>query len=518
MFSMPEALLEPWYASLADPYDVSASEIKLWKECNRKWGWKYIGGLKGPDSAAAALGKETHAILEQYHKDGLAWDYTRPAGEIAAKALDYVPRPGTGIPEEEFRVADGDLLWKGFRDLVVPTGPEVWDYKTTSDLMWAKTPQELSTDPQGVIYAKITLDEYKASAVDLKWLYLKSRKPYASRLVQVTMHREHTEKEFSALRDLARHIAATYSTTTDVLALPANTDACDNYGGCPHLSLCKISPGARMATFIRRNKEMGLIDDLKKRQASAPPPEAPKPEGRVVVVQSYDPQAKDPYSKKEFTIPTVTVAPVTITLNNPEAIQEQAVAAVKEGVISVYGPINPPESTVILPPEPDNVDQSAKPKRTRRTKAQIEADNAALVAAAGTTLADPIGEAIQAGIFEQAKILTYDIPADAIQAAVDAVTPPYPGFTLFVDCWPSHDCVYADHYIKQANDQICEEFKVADYRMVDYKGPAMLSTIVLQLVKEAKPLAIYLDSDTPQGKACLSALTAESTTIVRSVR
>lgn len=236
---------------------------------------------------------------------------------------------------------------------------------------------------------------------------------------------------------------------------------------------------------------MGLIDDLKKRQA------APTQE----VTSSG----------------TLHITPALITVNNTEVTPEQVVESVVAGMASVYGPINPPESTVILPPEPDNVDQAAKPKRTRRTKAQIEADNAlirtaeqiASDTAAGTTLYTQV---------PNTKILTYDIPADAIQSTIDSVAAAYAGFTLFVDCLPSYECVYADHFITQANRQICEEFKVADYRMVEYKGPAMLSTIVLQLVQEAKPSAVYLDSQTPEGKTCLSSLNAEATAVVRGVR
>lgn len=39
---------------------LSASQISTFRDCQRKWGFKYIAGLEDPAGPAAALGTETH--------------------------------------------------------------------------------------------------------------------------------------------------------------------------------------------------------------------------------------------------------------------------------------------------------------------------------------------------------------------------------------------------------------------------------------------------------------------------
>ena len=76
----------------------SASQITLYRDCPRKWGWKYLAFLSEPQSDAGKLGDAVDSgQLQPYLRAGTPFDYTRPdqAGYIAASGLQHLPKPGT---------------------------------------------------------------------------------------------------------------------------------------------------------------------------------------------------------------------------------------------------------------------------------------------------------------------------------------------------------------------------------------------------------------------------------------
>jgi len=120
---------------------VSASQIKTWVACPRKWGFEYIKGLRSPSTAATLLGSAVHKILEDYFT-GVGDPYDGPGGKaqtLAQAVIDSgaLPSPGFFIEPENverpFLLRTGDLKIRGFIDLVVPKArtPLVADHKTS---------------------------------------------------------------------------------------------------------------------------------------------------------------------------------------------------------------------------------------------------------------------------------------------------------------------------------------------------------------------------------------------------
>ena len=75
---------------------VSASQIKTYRRCSRKWWFEKIAGHRSPTSAAAELGRQLHAQLENYLLTG-----ELPESPIARAGLKHLPSQGEKILVEE---------------------------------------------------------------------------------------------------------------------------------------------------------------------------------------------------------------------------------------------------------------------------------------------------------------------------------------------------------------------------------------------------------------------------------
>jgi hypothetical protein len=95
------------------------------------------------------FGTAVHAQLERWLREGVKPDDT-PAGRTAAQGLQWLPHPDTRLLLEQkfvFAVTD-EISAGGIIDCLVPPeiGNEVIvvDHKSTSDLRWAKTEEQLA--------------------------------------------------------------------------------------------------------------------------------------------------------------------------------------------------------------------------------------------------------------------------------------------------------------------------------------------------------------------------------------
>lgn len=145
----------------------SASQIQLFRECPRKWAWKYIAKLPSPPNKAAQLGIEVdEGQLQPFLRDGRPFDYTRESGYIAASGLGHLPpaqSPGLEVQRHFILPSRGEYAFQGYIDLWLPDSsvvpdlpggaPFVGDFKTTSDLKWAKSEEALRHDVQAMLYA-----------------------------------------------------------------------------------------------------------------------------------------------------------------------------------------------------------------------------------------------------------------------------------------------------------------------------------------------------------------------------
>lgn len=263
---------------------ISASQLSTFEDCPRKWAWTRIAGLTAPPNASALLGTRVHAILERYLATG-EMDYTDEAGYIAATGIEHLPPPSSKhLLEEPFTFTYGGVEFTGIIDLLTPS--KIYDHKTTSDLFYAKTAQDLETDIQANIYArKWFIDNPNERTVNLQWTYMRTKGARKSLPIVATIHRasnanlmdEYAERG-AYMEELKKSGMAAEDHEAFVKSLAPNVEACNKYGGCPFAAKCNLSPKEIIRAHAHTTKEkhvmeekkMSLKERLAARQAAAP--------------------------------------------------------------------------------------------------------------------------------------------------------------------------------------------------------------------------------------------------------
>lgn len=339
---------------------VSASQIKTYRECVRKWALEKIAGLRGPETVSQKLGKDVDDnYLQPYLRDGKPIDKSTRAGAIAASGLDWLPQPkwrGLEVQKKVVLVSPTrKFQYLGYKDLWLPYGgqpgffdekPVVGDFKTTKSIRkWALNEEGLRKDPQAVIYAVNAILETKSKEINLSWLYLQTEGTPIALPTQITVHTDEVAHHFAGIEKDGLEIVKLWEQKPEdkdpieyALSIPGNKDACGNYGGCPFQHHCF--------------KLTDLIDEPTTEGSSAA--YAGKDCGMTAAAGSIDLFAK--LGKKK----EVADAPPT---------QEQIAA---EPAL----PINPPmpEGTPPAPPVGTVEAKPAKPKRGRPAKPKPEAE------------------------------------------------------------------------------------------------------------------------------------------------
>ena len=168
---------------------LSASQVKDFVLCSRKWAWSKIAGLERPQAVSAELGVRIHTQLEKYLRDAepldpherMAWIdpktgklIERHPGVIAEAGLHLLPPPKVPglLAESQFHFQTTAAAWTGYIDFQWPNPrPQVGDHKSTGDLRWALTPDQLATDVQGLLYAVSAYLRTGEPEIGLNWIY-----------------------------------------------------------------------------------------------------------------------------------------------------------------------------------------------------------------------------------------------------------------------------------------------------------------------------------------------------------
>ena len=247
---------------------ISASQIKTYRACPTKWSYDKLSGLKSPKGSGkgAAFGSMVHTHLERYGLkemlppsdepagkvalrviagghvpigvDGVYYEGMDPVGRMAPLCRNSLPRPGM------FFLSSGreDVTLVGYIDQLDvrdPTVPVVVDYKTTSNLKYALTTDELMSDPQAVLYALYAFATHPAQKVIVRFVYVhvKNRtEPGKVVLREITYTPESILPYTAGLVSDVSAMADAHATRPD---MPKNTERCYDYGGCPWMSVCK---------------------------------------------------------------------------------------------------------------------------------------------------------------------------------------------------------------------------------------------------------------------------------------
>lgn len=249
---------------------ISASQVNVFRECPRKWAWKYIAKLEEPKTDAQALGDAVEGQLQAYLIEGKPLDTDQVAGAIAQTALPYLPQPKTSalvlqkhfaIPSPSCASRETGYGFQGYLDLWCDG--RVTDFKTTKDLKWAKTPEVLASDVQATTYAFAEYYDRHArglrgseatAPLELQWITMRTRgKPKAVES-PLLVTRDEIVRKFKAIDDTAAEINRCREEVKDPLELEPNPSACQAYGGCPFQSRCNLSPAQILDGLARKSE------------------------------------------------------------------------------------------------------------------------------------------------------------------------------------------------------------------------------------------------------------------------
>ena len=261
---------------------ISASQLKDYELCPRKWAWRKLDGMPKVESPSAAFGKLVHSAIEAFLIRGVPFDLTTEAGECALAGIHNLPAPGTpGMRvEKSFTMFAWGHTFFGLKDIELTHGDgsgkirQVWDHKTSSNpARWGLTEDTILEDIQAALYAVNSLVDSGHDRVELVWHYLRSKRPYRASLVKRVVTRPELEPTMLRIRGLADEMKAIRGAGLKALDLPPNPNACEAYGGCPYQALCNLTTAQRMrsimSTGVSQADKDALFAKLAQKQAGA---------------------------------------------------------------------------------------------------------------------------------------------------------------------------------------------------------------------------------------------------------
>jgi hypothetical protein len=321
-----------------DDNPVSPSQIETARMCWRKWGLDKLDKIPRPSNKHAQRGTDAHTVLELWGRDGKIIDLNTDLGKIVSAGLPFLPRPGTYLTEHKFTFRTPRATYRGVQDLKSKPGSlikSIWDYKTTTDFRWAKTPEILRRDPQANIYAMSEIKAAEAAGetingIEQNWVYFLAdpKKPKSFKVQLHVLRDEHTpvpacgpevkREHFGVMRfdELYERFDEIEQTSEQILVyrklhsegrisgaeLPHDATACGAFGGCPYLGKsCKLTVKERITSM---EKQQTLADKMEQRKRELAKGAAPAP---APAAKAAAPAAKT------TTATTTTTAPASMS-------------------------------------------------------------------------------------------------------------------------------------------------------------------------------------------------------------
>lgn len=480
---------------------VSPSQVETYLACPRKWAWKSIEKVEGPQGEGAKLGDLVHKQQERYFA-GLSYEFTNEDGspnvaaEIAASGLQHYPEPGhPGMKvERELKFARGPFTFVGRIDLWVPEWnglATVIDHKTTSSFRWLKTEDVLRWDPQAIVYGEEALLESRAEAVRLKWVYLRTKGGRASEATEIVWTREDSERAFPVLEEVAHEMRAIKKSGKRALELAPVPSTCEAYGGCPYQHLCNLTPKERMQSLMSNGS---LLASLRERAQNTDATEAKAPKELPSEVRVNPPES------------TIEAPPI-------EAEKKVAADAATEAAEASEAPAaKDAEEKKDFPEEkPTDPEMPVAKKRGRPRKNVTPAEAKAEFDKARENVVELHSELLSR--LAGAKKEVDATAAEVVEVRAETEEEP---LHLFVDCIPLHvEFRSAASIVEEAHADVRKALEVADYRFVPYgQGAGALSSRVAELARGC----VFLDTRAPESAVVLSVLEAKAKLIVRGIR
>lgn len=220
--------------ALPNAVKASASSLKLLKECNRKWYFEKVMGLKPPVKSQAALnrGSELHKIVEAY-LEGKTDEIDDPLAVLHQAVLDARRAEQNLKVEDYFKIERGGITLRGFIDLHTARG--IWDHKTSSDLKrYGETVETLPQNLQLNLYAHHWFSLYPdAPTCTVGHIQYQTKGKPKVALVEATLTREQVERYMVEVVDPLLALQKEVAKLPGAEYVEPERTSCWNYGGCP---------------------------------------------------------------------------------------------------------------------------------------------------------------------------------------------------------------------------------------------------------------------------------------------
>ena len=516
---------------------ITSFDPKEFGGCNRRWWFKYVAGLPEEPQLSQITGAKIHKAIEGFLLNG-----TPVNNPVVGAGAHFLPERSPNIlvelPTAGVLTAAG-IPMKGFIDVynksplyidsmgqvqaMSPNQVEVLDWKTTSDLRYAKTGKELLTT-QMVGYAKFAITtQPELTSVRLSHVYFQTKGRPGAVKNSTIISLDNILERYQAIETVAENIKQV-ALLTEASEVPANRASCSAYRGCPFLNSCPqgVSTGGPVETMIEKMK-------------------------RAKEAQNKGPQAQPQPS-------SVQVSPeLEQEINNIEA--DYAGPSVKrlgacpqctQEVTQANGSLTPSGRVVhlgckgvaIVPPDAPKPSTEAGKALAKELAqgAKVDDVKAQLINQAQTLAADPNKLAERPAYTPP----TQEAPAKKtrgpnkpkVEGNQTTPAPEAPQTSegileLFVDVrvmgqqniWP------LEPHIEEAKKTLADQAGVDDIRLVDNSSPlaygkweAFLALQMVSLVKEGKLSGRYTLSDVKESKVkqvVLEALAGHCTLLVR---
>lgn len=280
----------------------SPSSISLSRRCERRWGFRYLNGIKEPEipyeyfldeenlkevetlpeslrmlwynMRSKALGGAVHAVLEAHflmptrktkkERREHAPNWNTPQGIIARAMADQLPAPEEceAIETESEITIDTSFFggvepvtFTGKADLLVKVAGYwyLFDYKTTKAIKndfaklgynYVKTADELREDEQAGLYSLHAMQRRKLDSIACEWVYGRTKGKAEAASTKFVMGLARSQSLVKQLMIQAVHLRAIMRSGAKAMDLPGNAEACGDFGRkCEH----HISNGGQCA-------------------------------------------------------------------------------------------------------------------------------------------------------------------------------------------------------------------------------------------------------------------------------
>lgn len=478
---------------------IQAFNPKDFGGCNRRWWLKYVAGLPEEAQLSQIVGTKIHKDIETHLLKG-----TPVTNEVVKAGLHFLPTPGTVEVEKPFNgiLTAAGIPMKGFLD-VYNKGPiyidslghvqlmgsgelEVLDWKSTSDLKYAKAGNELKTT-QMVGYAKFaSLLEPQLERVRLSHVYFKTKGRPEAVKNSVIISLDEIQNRYQSVEDVAQQIkqVALLERVEDVAP---NRAACTAFRGCPFINSCpQDSIGGQMSK--------SMIDMLREAKAKAQGQTPAAPTKPAPVVQEMESIEADYNQAGRVFGPCPQCAQPVSSANGSQTPSGRIVHTDCKGVAVLPPDAPKPQSLPVEAPKPaaPQVAPVEAPKE-RKTRGPNKPKPMQVTPAPEPTAEDHYAGGYEAGF----------------DAALDHSSK-NKGLTLFVDVRLSGlhkmETQPLEPIIIQAMERLADEAKVPDLR-VAVDGPlafgkwkAYLSLELVGMVKTGELRGVYTLNDVKESE------------------